>query len=57
LLLTVILRGEMSDGMRVFDHTVRGVHFYGWFGYLILGFIGACILTWLARMVRGARTT
>jgi uncharacterized membrane protein YeaQ/YmgE (transglycosylase-associated protein family) len=43
--------------MKAFDHLVRGVHFYGWFGYLILGFIGACILIWLARMVRGARTT
>ena len=37
--------------------SVIGVHFYGWLGYLIAGFIGACILIWLARMVRGARTT
>jgi uncharacterized membrane protein YeaQ/YmgE (transglycosylase-associated protein family) len=25
----------------------------GWVGYLIAGFIGACILIWVARMVRG----
>lgn len=27
----------------------------GWVGYLIAGFIGACILIWLARLVRGRR--
>ena len=37
--------------------SVIGVHFYGWFGYLIAGFIGACILIWLARVMRRARTT
>ncbi len=25
----------------------------GWIGYLILGFIGACLLIWIVRMVRG----
>ena len=24
-----------------------------WLGYLIAGFIGACILIWLARLIRG----
>ena len=24
-----------------------------WIGYLIAGFIGACVLIWIARMVRG----
>jgi uncharacterized membrane protein YeaQ/YmgE (transglycosylase-associated protein family) len=28
----------------------------GWIGYLILGFIGACLLIWIVRMVRGGRT-
>ena len=25
----------------------------GWLGYLIAGFIGACVLIWVVRMVRG----
>jgi hypothetical protein len=25
-------------------------------GYLICGFIGACLLIWIARLVMGART-
>jgi uncharacterized membrane protein YeaQ/YmgE (transglycosylase-associated protein family) len=25
----------------------------GWIGYLVLGFIGACILIWIVRAVRG----
>ena len=33
--------------------SVIGVHFYGWLGYLIAGFIGACILIWLARALKG----
>ena len=30
-----------------------GVSFAGWLGYLIAGLIGACILIWGARAVRG----
>jgi uncharacterized membrane protein YeaQ/YmgE (transglycosylase-associated protein family) len=30
--------------------------FGGWLGYLICGFIGACLLIWIVRMVRGTRT-
>ncbi len=33
---------------------VFGVSFGGWFGYLIAGFIGACIIIALARMFRRA---
>ena len=33
---------------------VFGISFGGWFGYLIAGFIGACIIIALARMVRRA---
>lgn len=29
-----------------------GVSFGGWLGYLIAGFIGACILIWGARAIR-----
>ena len=33
-----------------------GIALGGWFGYLICGFIGACLLIWIARLVMGART-
>jgi len=29
-----------------------GVSFAGWFGYLIAGFVGACLLIWAARALR-----
>jgi uncharacterized membrane protein YeaQ/YmgE (transglycosylase-associated protein family) len=32
-----------------------GVVLGGWIGYLIAGFIGACILIWIARLLRGRR--
>ena len=32
-----------------------GINLGGWFGYLIAGFIGACLLIWIARLVMGAR--
>ena len=31
-----------------------GVHLGGWIGYLIAGFIGACLLIWIVSLVRGA---
>ena len=30
-----------------------GVHLGGWIGYLIAGFIGAVLLIWIVRQVRG----
>ena len=30
-----------------------GIVLGGWIGYLILGFIGACLLIWIVRMFRG----
>ena len=33
---------------------VVGIHFGGWLGYLIAGFIGACILIAIARLFRRA---
>jgi uncharacterized membrane protein YeaQ/YmgE (transglycosylase-associated protein family) len=33
-----------------------GIVLGGWLGYLVLGFIGACLLIWIVRMVRGGRT-
>ncbi|UXN05613.1 GlsB/YeaQ/YmgE family stress response membrane protein [Bartonella sp. HY761] len=30
-----------------------GVSFYGWLGYLIAGFVGACVLIAFGRAIRG----
>lgn len=30
-----------------------GIALGGWLGYLIAGFIGACLLIWIARLIRG----
>jgi uncharacterized membrane protein YeaQ/YmgE (transglycosylase-associated protein family) len=35
--------------------SILGIHFGGWIGYLIAGFIGACLLIWIVRMIRGQR--
>ena len=32
--------------------SIFGIVLGGWIGYLILGFIGACLLIWIVRMVR-----
>jgi uncharacterized membrane protein YeaQ/YmgE (transglycosylase-associated protein family) len=32
-----------------------GIVLGGWVGYLIAGFIGACLLIWIVRLVRGTR--
>jgi uncharacterized membrane protein YeaQ/YmgE (transglycosylase-associated protein family) len=32
-----------------------GIVIGGWLGYLIAGFIGACLLIWIVRAVRGTR--
>ena len=36
--------------------SVFGIALGGWLGYLVCGFIGACLLIWIVRMVRGTRT-
>ena len=33
-----------------------GINLAGWVGYLIAGFIGACLLIWIARLVLGTRS-
>jgi uncharacterized membrane protein YeaQ/YmgE (transglycosylase-associated protein family) len=33
-----------------------GIALGGWVGYLICGFIGACLLIWIVRLVKGTRT-
>jgi uncharacterized membrane protein YeaQ/YmgE (transglycosylase-associated protein family) len=32
-----------------------GIVLGGWIGYLIAGFIGACLLIWIVRMIQGRR--
>jgi uncharacterized membrane protein YeaQ/YmgE (transglycosylase-associated protein family) len=34
---------------------VIGIRFGGWVGYLIAGFIGACLLIFIVRAIRGNR--
>jgi uncharacterized membrane protein YeaQ/YmgE (transglycosylase-associated protein family) len=34
-----------------------GIALGGWLGYLIAGFIGACLLIWVVRWIQGARRT
>jgi uncharacterized membrane protein YeaQ/YmgE (transglycosylase-associated protein family) len=36
--------------------SVFGIQLGGWLGYLIAGFIGACLLIWIVRAVRGTRS-
>ena len=37
--------------------SVVGIQFGGWIGYLIAGFIGACLLIFIVRAIRGERAT
>jgi uncharacterized membrane protein YeaQ/YmgE (transglycosylase-associated protein family) len=34
-----------------------GIALGEWFGYLIAGFIGACLLIWVVRWIQGSRRT
>ena len=36
--------------------SIDGINLAGWVSYLIAGFIGACLLIWVARLVMGSRT-
>ncbi|EJF89156.1 GlsB/YeaQ/YmgE family stress response membrane protein [Bartonella tamiae] len=51
MLLNIIL-GIVGASLSSFLFQFFGVSFGGQFGYLISGFIGACILLWLARSIR-----
>ena len=37
--------------------SIVGIRFGGWVGYLIAGFIGACLLIFIVRAIRGQRAT
>jgi uncharacterized membrane protein YeaQ/YmgE (transglycosylase-associated protein family) len=47
-----IVGAALADGLL----GLFGVALTGWIGYLIAGFIGACIIIFLWRAIRGQRT-
>ena len=54
-LLTNIVLGIIGAAIAGAILSFFGVHLGGWIGYLIAGFIGACLLIWIVRAVRGTR--
>ena len=52
-LLMNVLLGIIGAVVASFLLSLVGVQLGGWLGYLIVGFIGACILIAIARMIRG----
>lgn len=52
IVLNIVL-GIIGATVANFLFGLLGVSFGGWIGYLIAGVIGACILIWGARAVRG----
>jgi uncharacterized membrane protein YeaQ/YmgE (transglycosylase-associated protein family) len=47
-----ILLGIVGAALASFLFGLIGVQFAGWLGYLVAGFIGACILIGIARAIR-----
>ncbi|MCK9551376.1 GlsB/YeaQ/YmgE family stress response membrane protein [Aquamicrobium lusatiense] len=47
-----VILGIIGAAVASFIFGFLGVSFGGWLGYLIAGFVGACILIWGARAVR-----
>jgi uncharacterized membrane protein YeaQ/YmgE (transglycosylase-associated protein family) len=52
-LLMNIMLGIVGAAIASAILSIFGVIFIGWIGYLIAGFIGACLLIWIVRTVRG----
>ena len=55
LLMNIVL-GVVGAAIASAILSLFGIALGGWIGYLVLGFIGACLLIWIVRMVRGGRT-
>jgi uncharacterized membrane protein YeaQ/YmgE (transglycosylase-associated protein family) len=51
LLMNIVL-GVIGAAVASAILSFFGVHLGGWIGYLIAGFIGACLLIWIVRAVR-----
>jgi uncharacterized membrane protein YeaQ/YmgE (transglycosylase-associated protein family) len=47
-----ILLGIVGAAIASAIFSALGITFAGWIGYLIAGFIGACILIWLGRVLK-----
>lgn len=56
LIMNIVL-GIVGAAIAGWLFSFLGVGFGGWLGYLVAGFIGACILIALVRMVRGNSAT
>ena len=54
LLMNIVL-GIVGAAIASAILSVFGISLGGWLGYLIVGFIGACLLIWIVRMVKGTR--
>ena len=54
LLMNIVL-GIVGAAIASAILSVFGIALGGWLGYLIVGFIGACLLIWIVRMVKGTR--
>jgi uncharacterized membrane protein YeaQ/YmgE (transglycosylase-associated protein family) len=52
-----IVLGILGAAIASFLFGLVGIRFGGWIGYLIAGFIGACILIFIARSVRRSPAT
>jgi len=52
LVMNIVL-GIVGAAMASWLFSMVGVTFAGWIGYLIAGFIGACILIFIVRAIRG----
>ncbi|MGC1874249.1 MAG: GlsB/YeaQ/YmgE family stress response membrane protein [Pseudolabrys sp.] len=52
LLMNIVL-GIIGAAVASAIFSFFGVNLGGWFGYLISGFVGACLLIWIVRAVRG----
>ena len=55
LLMNIVL-GVVGAAIASAIFSLFGIALGGWIGYLIAGFVGACLLIWIVRAVRG-RTT
>ncbi|WP_455478159.1 GlsB/YeaQ/YmgE family stress response membrane protein [Bartonella sp. B10] len=51
IFLNIVL-GIIGAALASFLFGILGINFAGWFGYLISGFIGACLLVWIGRKIR-----
>ena len=54
LLMNIVL-GIIGAAVASAIFSFFGINLGGWIGYLISGFVGACLLIWIVRTVRGTR--